>query len=83
VPTSTLGFRDGDTFGVGYAVVDFQDSLSTSQADRFEQVGEAYYNFKVNDRLSLIPSLQIGSKIAGTNTNDLSYGAGFRASVKF
>ena len=83
VPTATLGFRDGDTFGVGYAMVDFQDSLSTSQADRFEQVGEAYYNFKVNDRLSLIPSLQVGSKIAGTNTNDLSYGAGFRASVKF
>jgi carbohydrate-selective porin OprB len=64
-------------------LVDFQDSLSTSQADRFEQVGEAYYNFKVNERLSLIPSLQVGSKIAGTNTNDLSYGAGFRASVKF
>jgi hypothetical protein len=83
VPTATLGFRDGDTFGVGYAMVDFQDSLSTSAADRFEQIGEAYYNFKVNDRLSLIPSLQLGSKIAGTNTNDLSYAAGFRASVKF
>lgn len=83
IPTKTLGFRDGDTIGVGYAMVDFQDTLSTTSKDRFEQIGEAYYNFKVNSRLSLIPSIQMGSKIAGTSNNDISYGAGLRASVKF
>ncbi len=83
VPTAALGFRDGDHFGFAYGALTFADGFTTSAKDRFEQVGEAYYTYYLNERLSLTPSVQMGTKLTGTNRSDLAFGAGLRASIKF
>jgi len=59
IPTKTLGFRDGDNIGVGYAVT------------------------TLNDRVSIIPSLQAGITPFGRSDQDLFYAGGLRTSIKF
>ena len=83
IPTKTLGFRDGDNIGVGYAVTTFSDSFTTDGRDRIAQVVETYYNFRLNDRVSIIPSLQAGITPFGRSDQDLFYAGGLRTSIKF
>jgi hypothetical protein len=83
VPTKTLGFRDGDNIGVGYAISSFKDGFSTDGRDRMAQVVETYYNFRLNDRVSIIPSLQAGITPFGSSDQDLFYAGGLRTSIKF
>jgi hypothetical protein len=83
VPTKTLGFRDGDNIGVGYAVTSYRDSYSADAGDRIAQVVETYYNFRLNDRVSIIPSLQAGITPLGRSDSDLFYAGGLRTSIKF
>jgi len=82
VPTDSLGFRN-DTFGIAYGVLDFSDEFSGNGRDRWTQVIETYYNFKLNDRVSIIPSLQANNNILGDSNNDMLYAAGLRTSIKF
>jgi len=83
VPTKTLGFRDGDNIGVGYAISSFRDEFSSDGRDRMAQVVETYYNFRLNDRVSIIPSLQAGITPFGRSDQDLFYAGGLRTSIKF
>ncbi len=83
IPTKTLGFRDGDNIGVGYAVTTFSDSFTSDGRDRIAQVVETYYNFRLNDRVSIIPSLQAGITPFGRSDQDLFYAGGLRTSIKF
>jgi hypothetical protein len=83
IPTKTLGFRDGDNIGVGYAVTSYRDSYSADAGDRIAQVVETYYNFRLNDRVSIIPSLQAGITPLGRADSDLFYAGGLRTSIKF
>jgi hypothetical protein len=83
IPTKTLGFRDGDNIGVGYAVSTFKDGFASDGRDRMAQVVETYYNFRLNDRVSIIPSLQAGITPFGRSDQDLFYAGGLRTSIKF
>lgn len=83
IPTKTLGFRDGDNIGVGYAVSSYRDGFSSDGRDRLAQLVETYYNFRLNDRVSIIPSLQAGIKPFGSSNQDLFYAGGLRTSIKF
>ncbi|MFN9691048.1 MAG: hypothetical protein ACK551_03000 [Vampirovibrionales bacterium] len=83
IPTKTLGFRDGDNIGVGYAVTTFSDAFTSDGRDRIAQVVETYYNFRLNDRVSIIPSLQAGITPFGRSDQDLFYAGGLRTSIKF
>ncbi len=83
IPTKTLGFRDGDNIGVGYAVSTFKDGFASDGRDRMAQLVETYYNFHLNDRVSIIPSLQAGIKPFGSSNQDLFYAGGLRTSIKF
>jgi hypothetical protein len=81
IPTGTLGFREGDNIGVGYALMDYQDS--GDGRDRLEQVVESFYDFKLNDRVSIIPSVQAGFHPFGNSDNDMFFAGGLRTSIKF
>jgi hypothetical protein len=81
IPTGTLGFRDGDTIGVGYAIMDYDDS--NDGRDRLDQVVESYYDWKLNDRVSIIPSVQTGFHPFGNSDNDMFFAGGLRTSIKF
>ena len=83
IPTKTLGFRDGDNIGVGYAATSYRDGFSTDGRDRVAQVVETYYNFRLNDRVSIIPSLQAGITPFGRSDSDMFYAGGLRTSIKF
>ncbi len=83
IPTKTLGFRDGDNIGVGYAVTSYKDGFSSDGRDRMAQLVETYYNFRLNDRVSIIPSLQAGITPFGSSDQDLFYAGGLRTSIKF
>jgi hypothetical protein len=83
IPTKTLGFRDGDNIGVGYAVTSYKDGFSSDGRDRMAQLVETYYNFRLNDRVSIIPSLQAGITPLGRADSDLFYAGGLRTSIKF
>jgi hypothetical protein len=83
VPTGTLGFRDGDNIGVGYAIGSYKDGFSTDGRDRLSQVVESYYNFRLNDRVSIIPSIQAGITPFGSSDSDMFYAGGLRTSIKF
>ncbi|XVJ51007.1 MAG: hypothetical protein HEQ32_02515 [Vampirovibrio sp.] len=83
VPTGTLGFRDGDNIGVGYAIGSYKDGFSSDGRDRLSQVVESYYNFRLNDRVSIIPSIQAGVTPFGRSDSDMFYAGGLRTSIKF
>ncbi|MFM7390122.1 MAG: carbohydrate porin [Vampirovibrionales bacterium] len=77
IPTKTLGFRDGDSIGVGYVATSLVSSGS------LEQIMETYYNYKLNDRVSVIPSFQLGNQFNGARNSDTSFTAGLRTAIKF
>ena len=84
IPTETLGFRDGDNIGVGYAISSYKDNFATDGRDRMAQVVETYYNFRLNDRVSIIPSVQAGlSPFGRSDGGDTFFAGGLRTSVKF
>ena len=75
------GLHDGDHFGVGYAVMDF-DGNAGSTTD-YSHNGEVYYTYYLNDQVSFVPSVQINSSRLGLAQNEVSYGIGFRTNIKF
>jgi hypothetical protein len=80
------GFRDGDHFGIGYAVLDMEDGQSSAALeaqDRLEQVAEAYYTYYLNDSVSFVPSVQASNNRLGLNGNNVAVGVGFRTNIKF
>jgi hypothetical protein len=81
IPTGTLGFRDGDSIGIGYAIMDYDDS--GDGRDRLDQVVESFYDWKLNDRVSVIPSVQAGFHPFGNSDNDMFFAGGLRTSIKF
>jgi hypothetical protein len=81
IPTGTLGFRDGDSIGIGYALMDYNDS--GDGRDRLDQVVESFYDWKLNDRVSVIPSVQAGFHPFGNSDNDMFFAGGLRTSIKF
>jgi len=75
--------------GVGYALVDlYRDKMGAGvQGSRFrqawEQTGELYYKYAINDALSIIPSFQVISNSLGVQANGLTYVVGLRTSFAF
>lgn len=89
VPMKVFGIRENDTLGLGYAVVDlYTDNMGRGvQNSRFknawEQTGELYYKYAINDALSVIPSVQVISNALGVQANGLTYVVGLRTSFAF
>lgn len=89
VPMKVFGIRENDTFGIGYAVISlYNDNMGTGvQTSRFkntwEQTGEVYYKYAINDAISIIPSFQIISNSLGVQNNGLTYVVGLRTSYSF
>jgi hypothetical protein len=88
IPLKVFGVRENDVFGIGYALVDlYNDNIRATQTSRFknvwEQTGEAYYKFAVNDAISIIPSVQFITHGAGIQANGLTTVIGLRTSYAF
>jgi hypothetical protein len=90
VPVSALlpGKREKDTLGVGYALLDLQQigvqSVGSDQyKQRSEHVLETFYNWQINDAVSVTPSFQLIGNRFGQAANDLSYVIGLRTTFKF
>lgn len=82
VPTTALGWhkRTKDTFGVGMALVDIYDNSADTSVER---VGEVYYNLRLTDAFSIIPSAQVIVNPAGANKHTPITVLGCRMSYKF
>jgi len=89
IPMKVFGVRENDVLGVGYALVDlYRDKMGAGvQGSRFrqawEQTGELYYKYAINDALSIIPSFQVISNSLGVQANGLTYVVGLRTSFAF
>jgi hypothetical protein len=82
IPTSAFGWkrRGKDQLGIGAAFVDIYDNSADTSV---EQVSELYYNFRVNDVFSIIPSAQLIVNPAGANKHTPITVLGCRLSYKF
>jgi len=81
--------RDDDIFGLAYARSetgdDYRDSLRSSglRTAAAENTIEAYYNFRVNDNITLSPDLQFAHDMAGMEETDSVFIFGLRAQLDF
>jgi len=81
--------RDDDIIGLGYARSEtgegYRDSLRIGgmRTAAAEGTIEAYYNFKVNDNISLSPDVQYANDIAGVEGIDSVWILGVRAQLDF
>jgi high affinity Mn2+ porin len=85
----SLWGRDDDVIGLGYARSetgeDYRDSLRIGgmRTTAAEETIEAYYNFKVNDNISLSPDIQYANDMAGDEGSDSVWILGVRAQLDF
>lgn len=80
VPMSVFGVRERDTFGLGYAMVNFHNRVND---DANEHVVESFYNLAINDKVSLTPSVQFHFNRGGYEDNGFSTAVGLRTNIKF
>ncbi|MBX2861807.1 MAG: iron uptake porin [Vampirovibrio sp.] len=87
IPMASIapGWRDSDTFGIGYALFDFQETgaQTNNTADAWTHVMETYYKYQMTESISLVPSLQLHLNRLGLDKNGMSYVLGFRTNYEF
>jgi hypothetical protein len=88
VPMSAVapGWRDNDVFGIGYAMIDFQEGnmQTTSRVDdAWEKVAEAYYKWQATEAISIVPSLQLIFNRLGVEQNGFTTVLGLRTNYTF
>ena len=76
--------RDGDTFGIGYYHINFNDGLPGGLGIHSEQGIEMYYNIEVAKWLHITPDLQIIiDPGGGFQDRDVAIVYGLRAQMSF
>ena len=89
VPMSAVapGWRDNDVFGIGFAMIDFQEgnmpSASNTVDDSWEKVMETYYKWQATEAISIVPSLQLIFNRLGVEQNGFTTVLGLRTNYTF
>lgn len=80
----SIPYRDRDTWGLGYYMINMSDGLSTLMGIDAEQGTELFYNIEVTPWLHISPSLQvIVDPGAGFRDRDVAIVYGLRAQMTF
>jgi hypothetical protein len=82
------GWRDNDTFGVGYGIIDIRDNYKQEGiASRFksanEGVVETYYKWQATEAISVVPSVQLIFNRYWLKQNGTTAVLGLRTSFTF
>lgn len=87
IPMSAIQtkWRPNDAFGVGYAMIDLQESgiNSNTFSDAAEQVIEGFYRFQVTPAITFVPSVQVINNRLGLNANNGEFLMGARINYSF
>jgi len=82
------GWRDNDTFGVGYSIADIRTNLidhpTSYRFDKgWEGVVETYYKWQATEAISVVPSMQLIFNRYGLRENGTNVVLGLRTSYTF
>jgi len=84
VPMSVFGdARPNDTWGLGYALVGFQNNAENTVSKAMEHVFESYYKYQFTDAISVVPSVQFIFNRFGMENNGMTTVIGLRTNFLF